>query len=129
MRLWTDYGLEGHDNGVVFYGDKGKLEIGRDGCSITLIGEERKHLGPYADMKDHVRNFLDCVKAGDPSKLNAPIEEAALSTVLCHLGNIATRVNRKLKVDPEKWECLDDPEAARLFTREYRKGYELPQMA
>jgi predicted dehydrogenase len=128
MRLWTDYGLEGHDNGVMFYGDKGKLDIGRDGCSITLIGEERKHLGPYADMKDHVRNFLDCVKAGDPSKLNAPIEEAALSTVLCHLGNIATRVNRKLKVDPEKWECLDDPEAAKLSTREYRKGYELPEM-
>ena len=31
MRLWTKYKLEGHDNGVVFYGDNGILEVGRQG--------------------------------------------------------------------------------------------------
>ncbi len=128
MRLWTDYPLEGHDNGVVFYGDKGKLEIGRNGCDVTLIGGEKTHLGPYADIKDHMRNFLDCLKANDPSKLNAPVGEAAASAVLCHLGNIATRVGRRLHFDPEKWECIGDPDAAKLFTREYRPGYELPAL-
>jgi predicted dehydrogenase len=128
MRLWTDYDLEGHDNGVVFYGDKGKLEIGRGGVDVTLIGKKKKHLGPYADIKDHVRNFLDCVKANKPAGLAAPIEEGAISTALCHLGNIATRVNRKLRIDPETWECLDDAEAQKLFSREYRKGYELPDV-
>jgi predicted dehydrogenase len=129
MRLWTDYDLEGHDNGVMFYGDKGKLEIGRNGCDVTLIGEQKKHLGPYGDFKGHLRNFLDCVKANNPAGLNGGIEEGAISTALCHLGNIATRVNRKLKIDPEKWECIDDTEAQKLFSREYRKGYELPPIA
>jgi hypothetical protein len=128
MRLWTDYDLEGHDNGVVFYGDKGKLEIGRDGCDVTLIGEQKRHLGPYADIKDHIRNFLDCVKANNPAGLNGGIEEGAISTALCHLGNIATRVNRKLKIDPATWQCVGDAEASKLFSREYRKGYELPEL-
>ncbi|HUW60681.1 MAG TPA: Gfo/Idh/MocA family oxidoreductase [Candidatus Bathyarchaeia archaeon] len=126
MRLWTDYALEGHDNGVVFYGDKGKLEIGRGGCDVTLIGEQKEHLGPYGDFKGHIRNFLDCVKADNPAELNGGIEEGAISTALCHLGNIATRVDRKLKIDPATWQCVDDAEAGKLFSREYRKGYELP---
>jgi len=128
MRLWTDYALEGHDNGVVFYGDKGKLEIGRGGCDVTLIGEQKKHLGPYGDFKGHPRNFLDCVKADNPAELNGGIEEGAISTALCHLGNIATRVDRKLKIDPATWQCVDDAEASKLFSREYRKGYELPEI-
>lgn len=126
MRLWTDYSMEGHDNGVVFYGDKGKLEFGRKGARATFIGGEQKEFGSGPDMTDHVRNFLDCVKANTPEKVNGPISEGAISATLCHLGNIATRVGRKLAIDPETWQCKDDPEAAALYTREYRKGYELP---
>lgn len=128
MRLWTDYTLEGHDNGVVFYGDKGKLEIGRNGVDVSVTGEETKHLGPYADIKDHMRNFLDCARANNPAELFAPVEDGAVSTALCHLGNIATRVDRKLKIDAEKWECIGDTEAQALFSRSYRKGYELPEI-
>jgi len=126
MRLWTNYKLEGHDNGVVFYGDKGKVEFGRDGSKATFLDGQEKVFGPYADMADHVRNFLDCVKANAPSGLNSPIREGAISTTLCHLGNIATRVQRRLVIEPETWQCVDDPEAAALYKREYRKGYELP---
>lgn len=128
MRLWTDYPLEGHDNGVVFYGDNGTLEIGRNGVDVTLIQQEKKHIGPYADITVHMRNFLDCVKADNPAGLAAPIDEGAVSTALCHLGNIATRVNRKLKIDRDKWECIADAEAQKLFSREYRTGYELPEV-
>ena len=126
MRLWTDYDLEGHDNGVVFYGDNGKLEFGRNGCDLTLIGEEKKHLGPYANIQAHIRNYLDCVKAGNPAGLNGGVAEGALSTALCHWGNIATRIGRKLKLNPETWECEGDSDAMAMFSRSYRKGYELP---
>jgi predicted dehydrogenase len=125
MRLWTDYTLEGHDNGVVFYGDKGTLEIGRNGCEYTLKGEQKKKIGEGADIKANVRNFLDCVKAGNPDGLNAPISEGAISATLCHLGNIATRVGRRLRIDAAKMECIGDDEANKLLSREYRKGYEL----
>jgi len=36
------------------------------------------------------------------------------------------RLGRTLTIDPET-ETSDDAEANRLFTREYRKGYELPR--
>ena len=45
MRLWTDYKLEGHDNGVIYYGDKGKLEIGRKGCFVTYIDQQPEKIG------------------------------------------------------------------------------------
>jgi predicted dehydrogenase len=128
MRLWTDYPLEGHDNGVVYYGDKGKLEVGRNGVTVTPIKGEANHFGAGPDLSANVRNFLDCVKANDPSKLNAPISEGAISAQLCHLGNIATRVGRKLRLDVEKVECIGDDDANKLFTREYRKGYELVEV-
>jgi hypothetical protein len=36
------------------------------------------------------------------------------------------KLGRELTLDP-KTEKSTDPEANRLFTREYRKGYELPR--
>lgn len=128
MRLWTDYLLEGHDNGNVFYGDKGILEIGRRGCEVTLIGQPKQVIGGGADKTANVRNFLDCVKANNPDGLNAPVSEGAISATLCHLGNIATRVGRRLLFDAAKMECTGDAEANELLTREYRKGYELPEI-
>ncbi len=128
MRLWTDYKLEGHDNGNVFYGDKGKLEVGRKGCFVTLIDEEPQKIGGGSDIVAHMRNFLDCVKSNDPSKLNAPVSEGAVSAALCHLGNIGTRVDRKLHLDLERMEIKNDAEANALFGRTYRAGYELPNI-
>lgn len=128
MRLWTDYLLEGHDNGVVYYGDNGKMEIGRNGVAITPITGGKKEFGAGPDLVANIRNFLDCVKANDPTKLNAPISEGAISAQLCHLGNIATRVGRKLNLDVEKVACIGDDEANKLFTREYRKGFELVEV-
>lgn len=40
----------------------------------------------------HQRNFLDCIRNGDPSALKAPIEVGYHSTAWCNLANIATRL-------------------------------------
>ncbi len=125
MRLWTQYKLEGHDNGVVFYGDKGKLEVGREGCHVTFTGKEKQRIRGEGGG-DFARNFVDAVKANDPSKLDAPIEEGAISAALCHLGNIATRLGcGQLKYDPVKRIVPGNAAATALLTREYRAGYEL----
>ncbi|MFB3785926.1 MAG: Gfo/Idh/MocA family protein [bacterium] len=126
MRLWTDYPLEGHDNGVIFYGDKGILEIGRNGCTVTFIGQEKKMIGGGIDLGEHVRNFLECARTGDPGKLFAPIHEGYLSAALCHLGNIATRVSARLEYDPLSQTLKNHPGADRLVSKSYRQGYELP---
>ena len=127
MRLWTDYPLEGHDNGTVFYADKGTLEVGRRGCEVTFNGEPKKKIGGGGDFGGNVRNFLDAAKANDPALLNAPIDEGVISSTLCHLGNIATRVGRTIHFDAENFVCVDDSEADALISRAYRKGYELPR--
>jgi predicted dehydrogenase len=125
MRLWTKYKMDGHDNGVMVYGDNGTLEVGRNGCEVTLLGEEKKKIGEGSDWDANVRNFLDCVKANNPEGLNAPIAEGAASSALCHIGNIATRLGgRSLTIDPATGG-FNDEEANALRTKEYRKGYEL----
>lgn len=126
MRLWTDYKMEGHDNGVIFYGDKGTLEVGREGCHVTLKGEDKKKIGDGADFTGNIRNFFESVRDGSPAKLNGPIREGALSSDLAHFGNIATRMGRRLIWDESAYQFKDDPLATFLLGRIYRKGYELP---
>jgi hypothetical protein len=40
------------------------------------------------------------------------------------LGNIAQRSGRSLLTDPTTGHILGDPEAAKLWTREYEPGWE-----
>jgi hypothetical protein len=47
--------------------------------------------------------------------------------VLCHAGNIAWRTGKTLRFDAAT-ETFDDAEANKLVGREYRKGYELPEV-
>ena len=94
---------------------------------MTLVGEEKRRIGGGADFEGNVRNFLDAVQEDDPSVLNAPISEGVVSASLCHLGNISTRLGRRIRYDATTGQVPDDAEASRLLTRHYRKGYELPK--
>jgi len=125
MRLWTPYKLEGHDNGVVFYGTKGKMEIGRRGCHVIVDGEEKKIKG-QGNSGGIRKNFVECIKANDPSKLLAPIDEGFASAVLCHIGNIGVRLGgARLEYDGVNHRFTNNSEANKYLSREYRKGYEL----
>lgn len=133
MRLWTDYKMEGHDNGTIFYGTKGKMEIGRKGAFATTVEGKVIEVRPEdygIQAEDSVNNFITAVRQGDPSLLNSPIERGAVSTNLCHLGNIGVRCGGiKLAYDPETEAITSEShhaQANQLIRREYRKGYELP---
>ncbi|MCA9445486.1 MAG: Gfo/Idh/MocA family oxidoreductase [Candidatus Omnitrophica bacterium] len=128
MRLWADYPLEGFHNGAVFYGDEGTLGIDPRRVVVHKKGEEPKQIADGDSFADHPRNFLDAVKANDPSKLTAPIETAFETVTLVHMGNIATRVGDKLHFDSEACRFTDNEEANKLISRHYREGYELPEV-
>ena len=81
------------------------------------------------DLSANMRNFIDCVKDNNPRKLKAPIREGVISAELCHLGNIATRVGRQLEYHPKKRRFVNDKEANKLLSRDYRKGFELPEIS
>ena len=58
--------------------------------------------------------------------LTCDVLEGHLSSALPHLGNISYRVGRALTFDGKAEKFVDDKQADRLLTREYRKGFEIP---
>ena len=57
----------------------------------------------------------------------ADVEEAHLSTLLCHLANISYRVgNRKLKFDGNTETFLNDTEANKYLKANYRHPWIVP---
>jgi len=59
---------------------------------------------------------------------NADVELGRLSTTICHLGNICTRIKRDLRFDPKTENFGTDTDANALLTKEYRAPYELPKV-
>jgi hypothetical protein len=70
-----------------------------------------------------MRSFLDCVKSRQ--RPTADIEEGYLSAVMCHLGNIATRLGRTLRWDEKACQVIGDAEANKLLDKPYRKPWRL----
>ena len=48
--------------------------------------------------------------------------------MLCHAGNIAYRLGRSLEFDPAT-ERFKDDEANQYLKRDYREGFDVPQLA
>ena len=44
---------------------------------------------------------------------------------ICHLSNIAMRLDREVNWDPNKREIVGDDQANSFLARESRKGYEI----
>ena len=126
--------------GNLFYGSKGWLWIEENGKKWQSYFGPKDEPGPGADLSDpnseptglttteypHYQNFVDAIRAGDPKMLNCDVLEGHLSSSLPHLGNISYRVGRALTFDGRSERFVDDKEADRLLTREYRAGFDIP---
>jgi predicted dehydrogenase len=126
-RMWSTHGLEGSGFGNAFYGDKGTVLIDNKGWRMVdgpkdapKAGSDKSGDGQGA----HLRNFLECVRSRKAP--NAEIEIGHLSTRLCHLGNIAHRVGRKVHFDAATESFPGDAEANKLLSREYSSRFEMP---
>jgi predicted dehydrogenase len=113
--------------GDVFYGSNGYLAVENYGRYYSFLGKEQKP-GPTARRSgDHWGNFVQAVRSRKEEELNAPVTEGATSTVLVHLANISYRLGRTLQFDAKNWRCTGDEEATRMFTRQYRAPYVVPE--
>lgn len=119
----------GNPGGAIFIGDKGKLEIFRGRVTSNpaeLVKEPIKDDGIHLYKSDnHMQNWLDCIKSRE--KPIADVEIGHRSSTVCHLGNIARLLGRKLQWDPEREQFLGDDEANTFVDRPRRKPYELPE--
>ncbi|QDT67883.1 Inositol 2-dehydrogenase [Planctomycetes bacterium MalM25] len=115
---------------TTFYGDDGVVSVDNQGQNATVIPrgmapEKLAKRVKYHSGGDHVRNFLDCVKSR--SEPAAPVEVGHRSASICHLGNIALKLQAKLKWDPEaeRFEGDRSGEANALLSREPRGPWSL----
>jgi len=125
-RMWANPLSNQPGFAIDFYGDKGNLVVDDKSWRIEIFGypkpvESTKSSGSTAP---HIQNFLDCLKSRD--KPSADIEIGHNSARLCHLGNIAHRVGRKLTFDAATESFPNDPEANKLLSREYSRRFEMP---
>ena len=140
VRPWCTNTEEGATVGNIFYGDKGILVV--DGYSKykTYLGKDRTP-GKSGDdgakeasgmdrgsggTDGHFTNFIEAVRKHDSGILTAPIETGHLSSGLAHLGNIAYRMEKVLTFNPQAEKFVNDPEADKMLTRNYRQGFEVP---
>ncbi len=109
---------------ITFYGDQGIIQIIDPGYrQLDIQGKEvSKNVGEGDRDLAHFANFLECVRTG--AKPNSEIEEGQKGSLLCHLANISYRVGRTLRFDPATHKIIGDPDAMKLWGREYRPGWE-----
>lgn len=139
-RSCNNYPVEGSGRGFIIYGEKGTL-ANYGGGEYKIFDDKNKLVKEVkADVKTdagntvsasgsielhHFENFIKTIRG--ESSLNAPVDEASKSVLLCHLANISQRVGRRLQCNPENGHILNDKEAMGLWRRSYEKGWE-PQV-
>jgi predicted dehydrogenase len=128
--------LYNRDRGAVIYGSKGSVVIDRQGYEVyDWKGKKTDEFktGPETSTSDlvgrdsmtdmHFANFINSIKGTDT--LHSPISIANVSVTMLLLANIAYFKNRELKLDTNTGRILNDPDAMKLWGREYEKGWEV----
>jgi predicted dehydrogenase len=124
----------GRDRGSIIMGTTGTVLIDRDGYEIyDLKGDKTSEfkVGNRTSSSDvigrdsmtdaHFANFIAAIRKGE--KLNAPIGVGNVAVTMLQLSNIAWEVNRELRLDTKDGQIQGDPEAMKMWGREYEPGW------
>lgn len=124
------------DNGILFEGSKGRMFVNREKITGKPIEEnwDKGQYGPedlarFHKGKPHERhkeNFYRCIREGGLPVSDVFSHVQALNT--CHLCAIAARLGRVIHWDPKAEKILGDDQAAALFARRPRQGFEIPRV-
>jgi predicted dehydrogenase len=136
-RSCQNFPVEGAGRGFVVYGKKGTL-VNHGSGDYQIFDVDNKMVKDVksevaADPNNtlsatgnldlyHFNNFINTIRGDD--KLNAPVDEAYKSVLLCHLANIAQRTGETLHCDPANGHILNNPKAMELWKRQYEPGWE-----
>jgi len=125
----------GRGRGASIHGTEGTVVLDRnkyqlfdmDGNLVKEVKEEEESattdtMGAGSLDTYHMTNFVNAIRNGD--ELNASIHEGAVTTHLCHLGNISQKMGRTLHIDTNTGKILGDGQAMLMWGREYEPGWE-----
>lgn len=113
--------------GVLFEGTDGWVFVKRGAIDAEpksllqeRIGPEERH---FTIGTDHWGGFLDSIRTRETPV--SSIESAVRTDTVCHICDIAMRLGRKLRWDPDAEHFVDDAEANRMLTRSWRSPWRL----
>jgi predicted dehydrogenase len=139
MLSWEGKSCEGmkyygRDRGSAIMGTTGTVLVDRDGYEIyDLKGNKTREfkvgsktsssdlLGADSMTDAHFANFIAGIRSGE--KLNAPISVGNVAVTMLQLSNISWEVSRELHLDTKDGHIQDDPEAMKMWGREYEQGW------
>ncbi len=125
-RPWMTNDEKGAKVGVIFYGSEGYMVIDSYSHYKTYLGRDEEP-GPENEAGgDHQANFIEAMRSRNRHLLTAEIYEGHLSSALCHLGLIATRLNRNLEFDPDIERFIGSEDANAMLKRDYREPFVVP---
>ncbi|MGI9545689.1 MAG: Gfo/Idh/MocA family oxidoreductase [Flavobacteriaceae bacterium] len=121
--------------GVTIYGSKGTIELSReayklyglDGRPIRFEFEQGVSatidtMGGGDLDATHIANFFNAISKDE--RLNSPIADAGISTMLCHLGNLAFDAGEMIRINTNNGLILNSKKAMASWDREYEPGWE-----
>jgi predicted dehydrogenase len=124
----------GRDRGATIMGTTGTVLVDRDGYEIYDLAGNRKSefkaggatssadlVGSDSMTDLHFANFIAGIRKGE--KLNAPITVGNVAVTMLQLSNIAWEVHRELQLDTTDGKIQGDPEAMKLWNRDYETGW------
>lgn len=120
---------EGVRVGNLFYGSEGYYVEGQG--FFNMKGEPIPVQDPKPESKGRHGNFLNAVRTRKQEDIHGNALDAHISSAHCHLANISYRIGCSLRFDPEKEQFVGDhsDKANELLRRNYRKDFEVPQLA
>ena len=113
------------DHGTAFEGTQGWVHVDRSGINAQPESLLKTTIGPndiqLYKSDNHVRNLLDCVKSRNETI--CPIDVAVKADTLCHISDIAIRLEKKLVWDQRKERFLNSDQANQRLSRPMRSPW------
>ncbi len=94
------------------------VKIGPNEIHLAQANKDRQEDAQDNYIVDHSRNFLDCIKSREDPVAHVEIGNGTAN--LCHLGNIAMLLHRRIHWDPKQEQIIGDDEANQMLSRPLR---------
>ena len=139
-----DGGPYGRREGIAFIGNNGTLIVNRRGYEVVVEREPKGYSNwgedkmerieafevqggvSYLDL--HTQNFVEAIKANNPSMLNTHIESGSVAAINAQMGNIAYKTGRQLFWDVASGSFKNDEEANALVKATYHNDWQVPKV-
>lgn len=134
-RSRNGYDKYGAGRGTIIFGSNGSVFIDRDGYKLYDIKGKlvKENIVPGLENGNtlgggggltvaHTLNFFDAIRG--KAELTSPIEQGAISQMLTHYANIASRIDESFEID-EVTGRIFNREAMKLWSRTYEPGWEI----